>query len=109
MVHFFPVAQFVYYHVIQYLGWAEHEQTIEIQVALGRTASPFAFLVSDGDTAITDADQSGIVAHPVRNHLQGFISQSTDFFFCERGGGLRNTVDVLCYPCLMPFNKIINL
>ena len=70
MVHFFSVAQFVNYHIIKYLGRAKHQQTIEIQVTLGRTTSPFAFLVSDSDATITDADQSGIVAHPVRNHLQ---------------------------------------
>ncbi len=53
------MAQLVYNNIIHDIIGGAHEQTVEIQVALGGAASPAGFLHSDGDAPVGDAHKRG--------------------------------------------------
>ena len=79
MVQFLPVAQLMHNHIVQHVLRAEHQQAVEVQVALGGAAAPAGFLVPDGDPAVGDAHLFCPGRHPGRDLLQGAVGQGVHF------------------------------
>ena len=61
VVHFKPVAQFVYYHAVDDLGRREHKQTVKVQISFCRTAAPARFLRPYRDLSVIRADYVGVI------------------------------------------------
>lgn len=61
MVHLFPVTKLVDDHTVDHLGGSQHQQTVEVEIALGRATPPAGALVADRYASIGDADQRRIV------------------------------------------------
>ena len=77
------MTQFMHHHVINYLRWCQHQETVEIQIAFSAAAPPSGLLVSNGNAAIGNAHLWGKIFHPLRNVDQSPVCQLPDIFFRE--------------------------
>ena len=85
MIHVFPVAQFMHDDIIPHRCRTQHQQAVEIQVALTGAASPASFLQADGDPAVGYAQQARKVPHLFRQFLHSLPGQRFDFFLGKVG------------------------
>ena len=66
-------------HAVKHFRRRKHQQTVEVEISFGAAASPFCTLGANADSAVTDADQSGIVCRPFRNNTLGLPFQLVQF------------------------------
>lgn len=103
----------MHYHIVTYILQEEHQQTVEVQVALPGTGTPAALLRPDGDAAIADADKCGKACYTLRNILFCSICQLVQLFQgqggCTRFLPLLDDVEVLLNPRCLGVNKALNV
>ena len=83
VVHFDSVAQLVYHHIIPHLLGAQHQQAVEVQIALGGAGAPSAALIADGDSAVGHTNERGEILHPPGQVLFCGLGQLSDFLMGE--------------------------
>ena len=69
MVHFLPMAQLVDDYAVYHFGRSQHQQTVDVEITLGRAAPPAGALVADCYAAEVDADQWSVVANSLGDIL----------------------------------------
>ena len=75
MVHFQAVAQFVDYHIVNNMAGDQHQQAVEIEIALAGAAAPAAALIADGDAPVGHAHDGGKMPHPFGDDGQRLLGQ----------------------------------
>ena len=89
----------------------QHQEAVEIKIPLRRTAAPPGPLITDRYPPICDPYQSGVMPHPLRYDLHGFIRELLHVFICQRRHFrnllrmLLHQIDVLQYPLAMAADK----
>ena len=63
VIHVLAVAQLVNHHAVQHLRGCQQEQAVEIQISIGRTASPTGSLMANGDPSVRHTHEGGIRLH----------------------------------------------
>ena len=113
VIEFLAMAELVHHHIIPHLLRAEHQQTVEVQVALSGAGSPTALLRTDGDTAIGDANKRGKACHTTGNILFCRFCQLVQLLQgkgrCNRLLPLLDDGKVSLNPCGLGVNKALNI
>ena len=103
----------MHHHIVPYFFWAEHQQTVEVQIALGRAGAPPASLIADGDPAHCHTNNRSILCHTLCEILQGSISQGVNFFHCKRSFfffvTLLYNLQMFLDPSLLFHHKPLNI
>ena len=108
VVHFQAVAQFVDHHIVDDMVRGQHQQAVEIEVALAGTAAPTAALVADGDAPVGHAHHGGEVPHPVGDDGQSLPGQCFDLFLGEFGLGGRDLRQMALNPAPLALDKAVD-
>ena len=74
------VAEFMHHDAVQHFAGCQHEQAVKVEVAFGGAAAPYGFLVTDGDPAVSNTDDPGIISYSLRDHSFGFQCQPLYLF-----------------------------
>ena len=77
------------HHIVETKAGGQHQQAIEIEVALAGAAAPATALVADGDAPVSHAHQWGEVPHPFGDDGQRLLSQCFDLVLGKFGLGCR--------------------
>ena len=115
MIHMLSVAQLMHHHIIAHEFRCQHQQAVQIQIAGGRAASPFAFLMANRYAPVGDPHLSGEGFDAGGQVFSGRLLQGIQFFPAElrnqlRCRGTRKHARLLFQnPVGMPVQKALNL
>ena len=79
------MAKLVYHDAVDHIIRQQHQQTVEIQIALAGAAAPAASLGPDGDLIPGDAHPGGVERHPARKVLLCPLFQLGQLFCRQLG------------------------
>ena len=86
MIHFQEVDQFMNYDIVDNLFRRQGDTPIEIEIGIGGTAGPQAFLILDSDLLDAHAHFFAPMGDPFREFLQRFLAQDRFARRADLGG-----------------------
>ena len=97
------------HHIVDDMVRGQHQQAVEIDVALAGAAAPAAALVADGDAPVGHTHDGGEMPHPVGDDGQRFLRQCFDFSLREFGLGSRDLRQMALDPAPLALHKVVDL
>lgn len=96
------------HHIVDDMVRGQHQQAVEIEVALAGTAAPAAALVADGDAPVGHAHDGGKMPHPVGDDGQCFPGQCFNLGPGEFGLGSRELRQMALNPAPFALDKAVD-
>ena len=97
------------HHIVDDMVRGQHQQAVEIEVALAGAAAPATALVADGDAPVGHAHQGGEVPHPFGDDGQRLLGQCFDLNLGELGPRSRDFFQMALDPAPLALNETVDL